>query len=291
MAIHRFETTARFVCPKCKRAVSDNVEVPEPSYEAERATDAVAEGPVEITCPKCETVFNGYCFNTVSSCEITLDDHGDTIVEAEIARYAGNDEDWFDFDTSDHPEAVFNDSYHHTGDLLTEHGGEGAHLVNRMVFSHNIGALESYLSDTLINLVSNDAAAMNRLLAKDKELKEKKFTLAEIASGKELVRAEVLGHLRSIVYHNIPRVRALYQIAADIDLFELLGDDKDKLFKAIEYRHDCVHRNGRDSKGNRLEVFSKAYVQETADLMRRLVARVEGKLHGFEPDADDFLPF
>lgn len=175
--------------------------------------------------------------------------------------------------------------------MRIDEGGEGAHLVNRMVFSHNIGALESYLSDTLINLVSNDAAAMNRLLAKDKELKEKKFTLAEIASGKELVRAEVLGHLRSIVYHNIPRVRALYQIAADIDLFELLGDDKDKLFKAIEYRHDCVHRNGRDSKGNRLEVFSKAYVQETADLMRRLVARVEGKLHGFEPDADDFLPF
>ncbi|MBB4397016.1 hypothetical protein [Bradyrhizobium sp. ERR14] len=131
---------------------------------------------------------------------------------------------------------------------------------------------------------------MNRLLAKDKELKEKKFTLAEIASGKELVKAEVLGHLRSIVYHNIPRVRALYQIAADIDLFELLGDDKDKLFKAIEYRHDCVHRNGRDSKGNRLEVFTKAYVQETADMMKHLVGKVEGKLYFDVTDDDDF-PF
>ncbi|MBB4398880.1 hypothetical protein [Bradyrhizobium sp. ERR14] len=152
MASHRFETTARFACPKCKRSVSATVEVPEPSFDTERASDTVSEGSVEVKCPKCETVFNGQCFNTVSSCEITLDDYGDTTVEAEIAQYAPDDEDWVDFDTSDHPEAVFNDSYHHTGDLLAEHGGEGAHLVNRMVFSHNIGALESYLSDTLINL-------------------------------------------------------------------------------------------------------------------------------------------
>jgi hypothetical protein len=290
MTSNCFETTARFVCPKCKRPVSATVEVPEPSFEAERASDNVSEGSVEVTCPKCEEAFSGYCFNTVGSCEITLDDYGETTVEAEIAQYAPDEMDWIDYNTPDHPEAIYSDSYHHTGELLAEHGGEGAHLVNRMVFSHNVGALEAYLSDTLINLVSDDAEAMKRLLAQDKDLSGKKFTLAEIAGGKEFVQSEVLGHLRSIVYHNIPKVRVLYKIAADIDLFELLGDDKDKLFKAIEYRHDCVHRNGRDSKGTRLEVFTKAYVQETADIMRKLVGKVESKIYRFEA-VDDDMPF
>jgi hypothetical protein len=289
MATHDFETTARFVCPKCKRSVSATVAVPEPSFEAERASDNVSEGSVELTCPQCKTSFNGYCFSTVSSCEITLDDHADTTVDAELAHYTG---DWIDYDTPDDPEAIFMDSYHHAGDLLAEHGGDaGAHLVNRMIFAHQIGALEAYLSDTFINFVSKNADAMKRLLSSDKDLSAKKFTLVEIAAGKEFVQSEVTNYLRSIVYHNIPKVRALYNIAANIDLFDLLGDDKDKLFKAIEYRHDCVHRNGRDSKGNRLEVFTKAYVQETADIMKRLVERVEAKLYYPDLGLDDEMPF
>jgi hypothetical protein len=38
-------------------------------------------------------------------------------------------------------------------------------------------------------------------------------------------------------------------------------------------------------------IFTKAYVQETADMMKSLVRKVEGKLYGFETDDDDFLPF
>ncbi|WGS21011.1 MULTISPECIES: hypothetical protein [unclassified Bradyrhizobium] len=289
MTNHRFETIARFVCPNCKRHVSTTVAVPEPSFEAERASDNVSEGSVEVACPKCKNVFNGHCFNTVSSCDITLDDFGNITVEAELAQYAPDDEDWVDYDAPDNPRAVFLDSYHHTGELLAEHGGEGAHLVNRMVFAQQVGALEAYLSDTLINLVSEDAEALKKLLASDKDLSSKKFTLAEIAAGKELVHSEVLLYLRSIVYHNIPKVRALYNIAANVDLFDLLGADKERLFKAIEYRHDCVHRNGWDSEGKRLEVFTKSYVQETADMMKVLVESIEKKLYRL--DMDDLVPF
>jgi integrase len=40
-----------------------------------------------------------------------------------------------------------------------------------------------------------------------------------------------------------------------------------------------VHRNGRDSQGNRLEVFTKEYVQETADMMKAMVSKVETKVY------------
>src|SRR5690606_37075467 len=77
-------------------------------------------------------------------------------------------DDWLDYEAPANPYRVFMDSYHHTGDLLADHGGvRGDHLVNRMIFSQQITALEAYLGDTLLNEVMGDKAAMQRLIDKD----------------------------------------------------------------------------------------------------------------------------
>jgi hypothetical protein len=84
---------------------------------------------------------------------------------------------WVDYDIPENPFTIFMDSYHHTGDLLAEYGSDsGFHLVNRMIFSQQITALEAYLGDTLIKAVLIDREAINRLLTKDAELsKERVF--------------------------------------------------------------------------------------------------------------------
>lgn len=270
--------------------VGAKLDVPELSFTGERASENVSEGGVEVVCPSCETPFSGYCFNSMGDCQITLDNYPDVEIDAELAEYS-YDEDWVIYEAPDHPKAILVDLYHHASDLLSEHGGGGAHLLNRMIFAQQIGGLEAYLADTLINLVKNDSDAMKRLISGDSDLRAKKFSLSDISANAQLVEQEVLSHLRSIVYHNIPKVRALYKIAADLDIFELLDATKDRLFKAIEYRHDCVHRNGRDSQGNLLEVFTKPYVQETADLIRDFVQKLEKELYS-RGDVDDLdLPF
>ncbi|WP_271567226.1 hypothetical protein [Bradyrhizobium sp. CCBAU 11386] len=162
-------------------------------------------------------------------------------IDSELAEYS-YDEDWVTYEAPDHPKAILIDLYHHARDLLAEHGGGGAHLLNRMIFAQQIEGLQAYLADTLINLVKNDSDAMKRLITGDSDLLAKKFSLSEISANAQPIEQEVLSHLRSIVYHNIPKVRALYKIAANVDIFEMLGASKDRLFKAIEYRHDCVHR-------------------------------------------------
>jgi|SRR5271157_1788796 len=100
------------------------------------------------------------------------------------------------------PFTIFMDSYHHTGDLLADHGKDsGGHLLNRMVFSHQITALEAYLGDTLMKEVMADKAAMQRLIDQDDDLAKEKFTLAEISkdtgdlqfSSKELREARIGG--------------------------------------------------------------------------------------------------
>lgn len=52
----------------------------------------------------------------------------------------------------DDPFTVFLNSYHGSSHLLAESGSsDGGHLVNRLVFSHQVTALEADLGDTLKN--------------------------------------------------------------------------------------------------------------------------------------------
>lgn len=185
---------------------------------------------------------------------------------------------WADYDLPDNPFTIFMDSYHHTGDLLADYGNDsGAHLVNRMIFSQQITALEAYLGDTLTKVVLADKGAMNRLMTNDMELAKERFSLAEIAGDPSLVESRVREYLRSILYHNLAKVDFLYGAALGIRILGL-AHDKALLFTATMQRHDCVHRNGLDKDGKKLIVFTKQYVQDTADLIRKLVEKIEGSV-------------
>lgn len=184
-------------------------------------------------------------------------------------------DDWLDYEASANPYRVFMDSYHHTGDLLADHGGvRGDHLVNRMIFSQQITALEAYLSDTLLNEVMRDKEAMQRLIDKDEDLAKEKFTLSEVSKDPDLVERKVRTHLREVMYHNLKKVGVLYNIALGVRILDLSAD-KASLFKAVLLRHDCVHRNGFDKEGNEIDIFTKVFVQDTADLIKAFVEGIE----------------
>jgi hypothetical protein len=59
--------------------------------------------------------------------------------------------------------------------------------------------------------------------------------------------------------------------------FDVIGAMRDSsgIFRAINYRHDCVHRNGFDKDGKKLDLFTKKYVQSVADEMREIVDGIE----------------
>lgn len=183
--------------------------------------------------------------------------------------------DWLDYEAPANPYRVFMNSYHHTGDLLADHGGaRGDHLVNRMIFSQQITALEAYLGDTLLNEVMGDKVAMQRLIDKDEDLAKEKFTLSEVSKDPGLVERKVRKHLREIMYHNLRKVDVLYNISLGVRILDL-AVDKESLFKAVLLRHDCVHRNGFDKEGNEIDVFTKAFVQDTADVIKAFVKGVQ----------------
>jgi hypothetical protein len=116
-----------------------------------------------------------------------------------------------------------------------------------------------------------DDEKKRKLLQFDTELAGRRFGLSEINADPDLVNKEIRSYLRSVLYHNIAKVHVMYKNVLGVDVFELLGERKADLFKAVEYRHDCVHRNGFDKDGIKLEVFTKDYVIGASDIAKALV--------------------
>lgn len=270
----------------------DRIDVPEPYWMADRASDMTAEDDLDLECRECDETFAAHVLNNAGDCDITLNDHPGVKVDADTAFYDGPDEDdWEEPEPPENAFSVFLQSHRETWNMLKENAlpADGSSLMNRMVFAHQISAMEAFLADTVIIHVTTKPDAMKRLLEEDADLKKEKFNLAEIAADPNLVRKAVLEHLRSLMYHNIARVRVLYQTVLNIDLFKLLSkDDLETLMRAVVYRHDCVHRNGHTKEGEKLVVFTPEYIESIAGITHTLVDGIERKriMDGFQAAID-----
>ena len=78
----------------------------------------------------------------------------------------------------------------------------------------------------------------------------------------------------------------LYRIALGIRILPL-ATDKGSLMRAILRRHDCVHSNGYDKQGNKLDDFTQAYVLATALLVRQFVEAIEAAVTARAPTQSD----
>ena len=181
------------------------------------------------------------------------------------------------------PYAVFLNSCFHLGDILAEYGKDGrgilkhsAPIITRMVFVQLIGALEAYLGDALIKSVMEDSHAFERLISQDMDLAVNKFTLSDIAKNSNIVSDTVRQHLQDVVYHNLAKVAKIYKIALRVDIWPS-KDVKQELFVAIQRRHDCVHRDGRNKNGEELVEVTAEYVRKILDTVNIFVSHIENQ--------------
>lgn len=281
------QTHAKLICPMCGGRAECNVDVPEPHWgTAEKMSDLTSEGETEIVCNLCQNEFSAYVMNSSAGCYITLDEHPDTEVSADYAFFSPptDTDDWLNTDLPLDPYEIFISSHYHLGDILSEYGvgGSGnlphsALLINRMVFTQQVSALEAYLGDTLIKRVLDSEEALQKLLAQDKDLKDIKLSLACVSKNPNIVRDTVKNHLQETLFHNLAKVASLYKIALNIDIWPS-QEIKKKLFTAITYRHDCVHRDGRDKNGQELLVFTSEYVREVLDAFSSFAKHISESL-------------
>jgi predicted RNA-binding Zn-ribbon protein involved in translation (DUF1610 family) len=253
-----YEIIVRFDCPECGKDVLMPVQFEPVWYGENTATPEIQT--IIIECPHCGENLKARAWAAPSMCSVEFIDYPETLISANELLVRDVDDDWDDYDVPADPYSIFNASIAEARYLLDEKGGDGRSLVNRMVFAYYIGAFEAFLADTLINEVLPNEAALKRLIEGDEWLRHQRFSLAQIAGSPNLIKDTVRGRLRAEVWHRIKNASALYDTSFGIDIRAMLGKKKTMIDEAIHFRHDCVHRNGRDKDGNELTVFTKEYV-------------------------------
>lgn len=271
-AMQRFTTNLRWTCPECGNDNDQEIEVPELDFSGEKSSDMAVDDMAELVCGECETVYTGWVYVNPSETNFEMEEPHSFSVSGDIPMYEPVDDDY------EPPTDPFSIIIEALGSLKKMLGAptpeSDGQFTNRLIFSGAISLFEAYIGDTLINAVNNEKEVRDKLVSANPKFKDLKIPAAQLVVDAEILTKLIIKELRSILYHKLEVVMRLYGDAFSINIFPS-KELKDAMFAAVPKRHDCVHRNGNDTNGNKLTDFTDGYVLETINTIESVVYHVE----------------
>jgi hypothetical protein len=129
-------------------------------------------------------------------------------------------------------------------------------VLKRQLYITAIGTLETFLSETFINLTNGSDEYFKNFIESYPKFKERKFQLNEIYKEYDNLRETAKKEMLEVIYHNLAKVENMFK-----STFKIEFPDITELSKAVVIRHDLVHRNGK-SKDEVDVVIEKETVSE-----------------------------
>lgn len=278
----------RFTCDNCGNEVeSEEIGIPTPNYAAEKASDSHNENEGGAVCEECDKDFNVYVYAGYADGYVEINDVDDDSISVEEIV----DEIELEYYMNEQIDAIIHSlNYIHQFEKELDNlrklnakdlgDQELQETLQRQIFSGAITCLEDYLSTTLIQRVLNNETVFKDFVKTYKKFKDRKFDLSDIYDKVDTLESIVKQELVDIIYHDLPKVRGIYQDTLKIN-FPVIKD----IMKIITNRHDMVHRNGKNKEGEKIEI-SKDVVSDVIDKVDNFVKDVETELNKI--DTPDF---
>lgn len=147
-------------------------------------------------------------------------------------------------------------------------------VLQRMCYSSIITAVEAYLSDILKRAVKEDSVR-RRFVERYKPFqKDTKLDLSSLFITLDRIDKLIADALDSILYHDLEKVRGIFK---DVLLVSFPEKDRSFLNRAVQQRHDIVHRNGRTTTGKDVSVAHQD-VGQLDKVVRDFIASVDGQI-------------
>lgn len=146
--------------------------------------------------------------------------------------------------------------------LYIEVSEKAEECLCRLLFANVITALETYLSDAFINTVIPSDSLRRKFVENLPEFEKEKISLSEVYKALESVEVKVNTFLSNLVWHNLGRVRPLYENVLNINF----PRDFSGIAVAISVRHDLVHRNGKTRDGEDIVIARESVERLIADV-------------------------
>ena len=137
-----------------------------------------------------------------------------------------------------------------------------------------VTVLEVFLSDAFLNTAIKNQNYLRKFVERNSDFGKKKLKLNRIFERMEGLETEIRDYLLNIVWHNLAKIKPMYEDAFDI-VFP--ADLIKPLFAAIAIRHHIVHRNGKTREGKEIEL-SRGDVRQLIGDVRRFAKYVDEQL-------------
>lgn len=147
--------------------------------------------------------------------------------------------------------------------------------IYKLLYANVITAMETYLSDAFINTIMNKAVYKRKFVEVNDDFRKEKFSIAEIYTKMETLDELVKKNLIELIYHNLPKVKVLYEMSLDLKFPEDLAD----IHKAITIRHHIVHRNGKTQDGVSIEV-TKEKIEDLLEKVSIFINHIDEQILG-----------
>lgn len=268
-----------FECDNCHQIIkTDGFAVPMPNFMAEKASDSYSTNDEWTVCQNCGKEFNvdihaGYGDGYVEIYEIAsetpikiteISEEYDEYIDEQIETYLLTTKFLNVFDVEMGKLKELN--------KLSLDSPELEETLRRQIYSGSITCLEDYLSTTLINKVLENEDLFKRFVRTFKDIQTRKFSLSEIFEKQEQLKDIVKKELLDIIYHDLPKVKGMYE-----DTFEINFPEISEVAKIVSNRHNMVHRNGKDKEGNIISI-DKNSIDEVIDKVEKFVREIDSLL-------------
>lgn len=274
--------TIQFRCSGCGSDNSLRTAVPEPNWLGDNADERFTSEIEVLECKHCQMLFDVEIKNQDGAVTVDpIDCQGVDFTSSEgmVVDDDDMDSEWR-YEIPSNPADSIWQTLSEVSELLKQLGNEyDSSVLNRMAFAQQVAALEAYLGDKLLREISDNPSSLRRLAVGDSDLRAMKIGLVSALDEDDPIKAAVIDHLQKQSFHNLAKVQVLYKIAFALDITPD-KEQRERLQRAINTRHDCVHRNGFNKAGERISFITASYVRQMDNDIRSLVMRIEDWLTG-----------
>lgn len=258
--------TVKFTCPDCgKEVTSDALWVPSPDFAAENNSDSMNYEDYQVECESCGRSFEVTIYNAMYGGEVQVEDVDDVDVEED---YAESEDDYENYVFDLTPEKITDvlNEIETLSPLTKEY-------LYRQLYAGAITSMEAFLSSTLLKAVLSSNESKRKFVEKYLPYRDEQIPFSSIFEQMDKIDATIQETLRGLMYHNLGKIKPIYKDVLDIDL-GAIGD----IMKAVQIRHDIVHRSGKDKDGN-VHNIQKDDVIGLVEEVSSLISKVDRSLN------------
>lgn len=253
-----------FTCPECKNLVKKLLTICEPEWGEDKAIDRVVDSSDFICCDNCNAEFDFSIQNDPYEVYVKcLNTHLEDLCVGEPKYFF--DDDYFDWIASSQTNCFF-DSFVRSIDeykqLVNEKWVENNQTILRMIVVSTVSAMETYLADVLIDKIDKNEKFLLNAAKHVEDLKNERLTIASFIENSQIAKKKVLEKIRSFIFHQLPKIKNVFRSVLKIEFV----DDISQLMIIVNRRHDIVHRNGKNQKGEILDLSQQQVLDDISKI-------------------------